>query len=42
MRILEQYTDEEHPLTTNQLIDKLQDDYGISAYRTTIPKNILH
>lgn len=40
MRILEQYTDEEHPLTTNQLIDKLQDDYGISAYRTTIAKDI--
>lgn len=41
MRILEQYTDEEHPLTTNQLIDKLQDDYGISAYRTTIAKDIV-
>ena len=40
MRILEQYTDEEHPLTTKQLIDKLQDEYGISAHRTTLTKDI--
>ena len=40
MRILEQYTDEEHPLTTKQLIEKLQDDYGISAHRTTLTKDI--
>ena len=39
-RILEQYTDEEHPLTTKQLIDKLQDEYGISAHRTTLSKDI--
>ena len=39
-RILEQYTDEEHPLTTKQLIDKLQDEYGISAHRTTLTKDI--
>lgn len=41
LRILEQYTDEEHPLTTKQLIDKLQDEYGISAHRTTITKDIV-
>ena len=40
LRILEQYTDEEHPLTTKQLIDKLQDEYGISAHRTTLSKDI--
>lgn len=40
LRILEQYTDEEHPLTTKQLIDKLQDEYGISAHRTTLTKDI--
>ena len=41
LRILEQYTDEEHPLTTNQLIEKLKDDYGISAHRTTLSKDIV-
>lgn len=41
MRILEQYTDEEHPLTTKQLIEKLQNDYGISAHRTTLAKDIV-
>ena len=40
LRILEQYTDEEHPLTTKQLIDKIQDEYGISAHRTTLTKDI--
>lgn len=40
LRILEQYTDEEHPLTTKQLIDNLQDEYGISAHRTTLTKDI--
>ena len=40
LRILEQYTDEKHPLTTKQLIDKLQDEYGISAHRTTLTKDI--
>lgn len=40
LRILEQYTDEEHLLTTKQLIDKLQDEYGISAHRTTLTKDI--
>lgn len=40
LRILEQYTDEEHPLTTKQLIDKLQYEYGISAHRTTLTKDI--
>ena len=40
LRILEQYTDEEHPLTTKQLIDKLQDEYSISAHRTTLTKDI--
>ena len=40
LRILEQYTDEDHPLTTNQLIEKLKEDYGISAHRTTLSKDI--
>ena len=27
MKILQEETDEEHPLTTKQLIEKLQEDY---------------
>jgi len=37
LRILLQYTDETHPLTTNQIIEKLKSEYGIEAYRTTLP-----
>lgn len=40
MKILLERTDEEHPLTTNQLIAILQTEYHISAHRTTIPKEI--
>ena len=40
LRILEQCTDEEHPLTTKQLIEMLNERYGISTYRTTIAKDI--
>ena len=40
MKILLQYTDDEHPLTTNQLLEKLNAEYGISAHRTTISKDI--
>ena len=40
LKILTERTDEAHPLTTNQLIAILQDEYGISAHRTTISKDI--
>lgn len=40
LKILEQYSDEEHPLTTNQLIEMLSDNYGISVHRTIVPKDI--
>lgn len=39
-KILLERTDEEHPLTTTQLIEILNDEYGISAHRTTITKDI--
>lgn len=39
-RILLERTDEEHPLTTSQLIEILNTEYGISAHRTTISKDI--
>ena len=37
LRILMQYTDEDHSLTTGQIIEKLQEEYGIPAHRTTLP-----
>lgn len=40
LKILSERTDESHPLTTNQLIAILQNEYGISAHRTTIPKDM--
>lgn len=39
-RILEEKTDEEHPLTTSQLIEILNTEFGIYAHRTTISKDI--
>ncbi len=39
-KILLERTDEEHPLSTNQLIEILKTEYGISAHRTTISKDI--
>ena len=40
LKILEQRTDEEHPLSTNGLIEILKDEYNISTYRTTVSKDI--
>ncbi len=39
-KILQERTDEEHPLTTVQLIEILTNEYGVSAHRTTIAKDI--
>ena len=39
-KILEERTDEEHPFSTTQLINILNDEYGISAHRTTVTKDI--
>ncbi len=39
-KILQERTDEDNPLTTSQLIEILSKDYGISAHRTTITKDI--
>ena len=35
-KILYEQTDEDHPLSTNQLIEALQKEFGISAHRVTI------
>lgn len=39
-KILLERTDEENMLSTTQLINILNDEYGISAHRTTITKDI--
>lgn len=39
-KILEERTDEENPLSTTQLINILNEEYGISAHRTTVTKDI--
>ena len=39
-KILEERTDEEHPLSTNQILDILKNEYDISAHRVTLTKDI--
>lgn len=39
-KILHERTDENNPLTTSQIIEILSSEYGISAHRTTITKDI--
>lgn len=39
-QILEKYSDEEHPLTQQQIIDRLQRDYGIECERKAVGRNI--
>lgn len=40
LKYLWEYTDEEHQVTTNQLIDILQQEYGISVHRSTLAKDL--
>ena len=39
-KILEERTDEDHPLSTSQLIDILKTEYGISVHRQTLASDI--
>ena len=39
-KTLYERTDEEHPLSTNELIQILLDEYGISAHRVTVYEDI--
>ena len=39
-KILEERTDEEHTLSTNQILDILKNEYDISAQRVTLTKDI--
>ena len=38
--VLEKYSDEEHPLTTVQIMDILNNEYGMKIHRTTVGKDI--
>ena len=41
-KILYERTDENHYLTTNQLIQILKDEYGIESYRITVRNDVRH
>lgn len=40
LRVLEEYTDENHQLTTNEIVEILKNKYNLSTHRTTIPADI--
>ena len=40
LRLLYEMTDEEHDLTTNQIVDLLREKYGVRTQRTRIPQDI--
>ena len=40
LRILKEYTDEDHMLSTSQLCKLLKDDYGVDTFRTTIKTDV--
>lgn len=39
-KILHRYTDEENPLSIVQIVEMLEKEYGLSAHRTTVTKDI--
>ncbi|MGN1194291.1 MAG: helix-turn-helix transcriptional regulator [Acutalibacteraceae bacterium] len=40
LKILERYTDENHQLTTNEIVELLKENYDITTHRTTISADI--
>ena len=40
LEILKNYSDEEHPLTSGEIIKKLKADYGLSAARNAVERNL--
>lgn len=40
LKILERYTDENHQLTTNEIVELLKENYDITTHRTTIPADM--
>lgn len=39
-KVLEKYSDEEHPITTAQIMNILEQEYGMKIHRTTVGKDI--
>lgn len=39
-KILEKYADEDHPITTPQIIEILKNEYNMSTHRTTVARDI--
>lgn len=39
-QMLRQHTDEAHPLSTYQILDRMKAEHGISMHRTTLPRDI--
>ncbi|MCD7883726.1 MAG: hypothetical protein LUI87_08500 [Lachnospiraceae bacterium] len=39
-QILLKYSDQEHPMSTKELLQAMQDYHQISMHRTTLPKDI--
>ncbi|WP_417074269.1 hypothetical protein [Hominenteromicrobium sp.] len=40
LKILNTYSDENHELSTKNIMDKLQKECGVTVHRTTVGKNI--
>ena len=40
LQILRKYTDEDHTMTQQQIMEKLQSDYGLEVNRTTVRRNL--
>ena len=38
--VLEKYSDEDHPLTTAQIIEILDKEYGMKVHRTTVARDV--
>ena len=40
LKILQKYTDADHTMTQQQIVDKLLEDYGMSVTRSALKRNI--
>ena len=40
LTILRKYSDRNHPMTQQQIAEKLQEDYDIQVHRATIKRNL--
>ena len=40
LQVLKDYSDEEHPLNSGAIIQKLEADYGLSAARNAVGRNL--